>query len=92
MKIEEKSDPNFFFGVVCTHFDAYRAGIQKIKKNLYWGPMGQFPPGDLAIFRLSDFQRPGAQNVEKIDQNRPKSKNFRIFRSGPSVKIWVSEV
>ena len=64
MKIEEKSDLRKFFLDVYTHFDACRAGIQKVKKIffLYWGPLGRFPPGDLAIFGLSDFQRPGAKN------------------------------
>ena len=39
-------------GVVYTHFDAFRAGIQKIVFFLYWGPLGRFPPGDLAIIAL----------------------------------------
>ena len=64
MKIEEKYDlKKIFFWVVYTHFDAFRAGIQKMNYYfLYWGPLGRFPPGDLAIFGLSDFQRPGAKN------------------------------
>ena len=65
MKIEEKSDHKFFLGglyiLILTHF------VPVFKKRFFLfcfvlGPMGRFPPGDLAIFRLSDFQRPGAKN------------------------------
>ena len=54
-----KSDPKKFFGVVYTHFDAFRAAIQKMKKNLHRALRGRLPPGALAILGLSDFQRPG---------------------------------
>ena len=41
---------------------------------------------------LSDFRGLGSKKVEKMDQNRRKSKNFRIFKIGPNIKMWVSGV
>ena len=78
-----KSDPQIFFGVVYTHFDAFRAAIQKMKKKMHRAPLG----GDLCLgtWRFSDlaiFRGRGCQNGRKIRENPGKSdppKKFGLY-------------
>ena len=61
MKIEEKSDVNFFFGLyilILTHF------VPVFKKKIVLGPIGAVP-----AWGLSDFQRPGAKNTMRATRD-----------------------
>ena len=76
-KMERKCLKNptskIFFWVVCTHFNAFCAAIQKMKKKIAPGPLG----GDFRLgpWRFSNLAIFRGRELREIREN-PTSKNF----------------
>ena len=75
--MSEKSDlQKYIFWVVCTHFNAFRAAIQKMKK-IAPGPLG----GDFRLgpWRFSNLAIFRGREIREIRENPTPQKNFGLY-------------
>ena len=76
-KMSEKSDlPNFFWGVVCTHFNAFRAAIQKMIFFCTGALRVPLPPGARRFSNLAIFRDREIREIREIRENPTSKKIF----------------